>query len=340
MKPLKKSDAALSMWNEPSDPKVARNGVAFPLHLQVAAEHYTEIEVELDPDTKTFWCFQRPRGGPSYTPSLLRDLSKMQRSIKSLYAQFSQREDRPIRYFVVASRPTQIFNLGGDLKLLTGLIRTQNRFGLERYARACIDVLYNNAVSYGLPIITVALVQGDALGGGFESALSCNVIVAEKSAKFGLPEILFNLFPGMGAYSLLARRLDTVRAEKMILSGRIYSAEELHEMGLVDILAEDGHGEEAVRDFLSQQGRRHGARRAIYQVRQRVLPLSYSELSDVTKIWVDTALTLGEADLRKMERLVAAQSRRQGNGENEPTGDKIASPTLAFWNRSRVAAAS
>jgi hypothetical protein len=130
MKPLRKSDAAFSVWNEPSDPKLARNGVAFPLHLQVAAEHYTELEVELDPDTKTFWCFQQPRGAPSYTPSLLRDLSKMQRSIKSLYAQFSQHEDRPIRYFVVASRPTQIFNLGGDLKLLTGLIRTQNRFGL------------------------------------------------------------------------------------------------------------------------------------------------------------------------------------------------------------------
>jgi DSF synthase len=71
-----------------------------------------------------------------------------------------------------------------------------------------------------------------------------------------------------------------------------------------------------------------------------VLPLSYSELSDVTKIWIDTALALGEADLRKMERLVVAQSRRHGNGESDPSEDKIASPPPAFWNRSRIAAAS
>jgi DSF synthase len=96
----------------------------------------------------------------------------------------------------------------------------------------------------------------------------------------------------------------------MILSGRIYSAEELHGMGLVDVLAEDGKGEEAVRDYISRHGRRHGAQRAIYRVRDRVLPLAYSELVDVTRIWVDTALRLTEQDLRKMERLAAAQGRR------------------------------
>jgi DSF synthase len=123
----------------------------------------------------------------------------------------------------------------------------------------------------------------------------------------------------------------------MIMSGRIYSATELHEMGLVDILAEDGRGEEAVRDFISRQGRRHGARRAIYQVRQRVLPLAYAELLDVTRIWVDTALTLGEADLRKMERLVAAQGRRKDNTESEP-GVQLPSPPLAFARRPKLAA--
>ena len=49
--------------------------------------------------------------------------------------------------------------------------------------------------------------QGECLGGGFEAALSSDVIVAEKSARFGFPEILFNLFPGMGAYSFLERKI-------------------------------------------------------------------------------------------------------------------------------------
>src|SRR3712207_4090014 len=101
-----------------------------------------------------------------------------------------------------------------------------------------------------LPVITVALVQGDALGGGFECALAHDLIVAERSAKFGLPEVLFNLFPGMGAYSFLSRRIGRQAAERMILSGRVHTAEELHEMGLVDVLAPDGEGEEAVLDFV------------------------------------------------------------------------------------------
>jgi DSF synthase len=56
-----------------------------------------------------------------------------------------------------------------------------------------------------LPILTVGLVQGAALGGGFEALLSFDYVVAERDATFGLPEILFGLFPGMGAHSLLSR---------------------------------------------------------------------------------------------------------------------------------------
>ena len=80
--------------------------------------------------------------------------------------------------------------------------------------------------------------QGDALGGGFECALASDLIVAEERAQLGFPEILFNLFPGMGAYSLLSRRVGMKGAEKMILSARLYTAEELHELGVVDLLVE------------------------------------------------------------------------------------------------------
>ena len=58
-----------------------------------------------------------------------------------------------------------------------------------------------------LPILTVALIQGDAVGGGFEAMLTDDIVIAEQGAKFGLPEILFNLFPGMGGYSFLRRKV-------------------------------------------------------------------------------------------------------------------------------------
>jgi DSF synthase len=280
----------------------------------LAEQLYSEISIELESAIRTCWCFLRPQGRPSVTPALLRDVTSMQSLIRSTFAERDPDDESLFRYFVVGSHTPGIFNLGGDLMLFANAIRGRDRSKLQAYAHACVDVVYNNAVSYDQPIVTIALVQGDALGGGFETALSCNVIIAERSAKFGLPEVLFNLFPGMGAYSLLSRRLDGVRAEKMILSGRIYTAVELHEMGLVDVLAEDGQGEAAVRDYIQRTDRRHNALHAVHQTRQRVAPVTLAELRDVADIWVAAALRLTAADLRKMERLAGAQDRRRMAG--------------------------
>ena len=127
----------------------------------------------------------------------------------------------------------------------------------------------------------------------------------------GLPEVLFNAFPGMGAYSLLARKLDAQRAEKMILSGRTFKAEELYDMGIVDVLAEKGGGREAARQYIADNTRRQPLLCAIQKVRQRVAPLTRQELIDVTDIWVDTTMELEPHDLRMMEYLTKAQIRRR-----------------------------
>ena len=175
----------------------------------------------------------------------------------------------------------------------------------------CIDVVWQHVISFNRPMITMALVQGDALGGGFETALSCDVIVAEKSAKMGLPEILFNLFPGMGAYSFLTRRLGPAEANRLVSSGTIYTAEQLHAMGIVDVLAEDGEGIYAVRDYVRSNERRYNANRAGLLARKRVHPVTEAELRDIVDIWVDAVFRLADTDLRRMARLIAAQERRR-----------------------------
>jgi DSF synthase len=288
------------------DPIVTRLGAA----AEPQIGPYRQVDTAIDHVNKTFWCHLRPEGAPSFNHALLRDLAHMQRSIMRLFDDNAPDAELPFSYFVVGSRTPGIFNMGGDLAFLADRIRAGDRDALVAYADACVEVVYNNTIALDLPIITIGLIQGDALGGGFEAALSCNLIVAEKSAKLGLPEILFNLFPGMGAYSLLSRKLDPARAERMILSGRIYSAAELYDMGLVDVVAEDGEGDHAVRHYIAQNARRHAAHRALCDVRRRINPLTFAELRDVTELWVDTALQLTEVDLRKMERLAAAQLRR------------------------------
>lgn len=276
----------------------------------LASAGYHELDLTLDLHGEAIWCYMRPAGPPSFTPTLLDELISVRRTVQRMFANLPPGEAAPVKYFIGASRLPGIYNLGGDLRYFIKCIRARDLEALRNYAHNCVDVAYHMTVGFHLPLVTIALIQGDALGGGLEGALSFNVLVAEKNAKFGLPEILFNLFPGMGAFSFLSRKLDAARAQKMILSGRIYSAAELYDMNLIDVLAEDGRGEEAVRDYIAQNRGQHTVHRRIRDVNMRVNPLSLEELRDVTDIWAEHAMQLEDTDLRKMERLANAQLRR------------------------------
>lgn len=273
------------------------------------------IDVKLDFEQKIYWAAMRPSQHPMITMELLRDMMCVQESVRAIMEEGNREQCRHLEYFVAASQTPGVYNFGGNLAYFADCIRRRDYDGLREYAYACIDVVYGNAMAFHTPLITIALVQGDALGGGFECALSFDVLVAEKSAKMGLPEVLFNLFPGMGAYSFLSRKIGMAAAEKLIMSGAVYTAEELHRLGVVDVLAEDGQGENAVRDYIARNRRKHNAHKAIYRSKRRIDPLKYEELRDVVDIWLDAAMNLGEQDLRKMVRLVSAQERRTDRQE-------------------------
>jgi DSF synthase len=277
---------------------------------EIQSRHYDNLKLEIDSASDTCWCFMRPVGRPSYTHELMSDVSQMQHSITSGFAAVPAGAKSPFSWFVMASAVNGIYNLGGDLGHFAQRIRQGDLGALRRYGHVAVEAIHRNTIAFGVPVVTIALVQGDALGGGFEHALSFDLIVAERSAKLGLPEILFNMFPGMGAYSFLSRRMDRARAEAMILSGRIYTAEELFEMGVVDVLAEDGEGQQTVQEYIARHNRKFNAHQATYRARRRVNPVTLDELRDVVDIWAEAALNLTDADLRKMDRLCAAQDRR------------------------------
>jgi DSF synthase len=272
--------------------------------------HLPSIDVQIDFERRIYWAAMRESRQPMITMELIQDMLCVQESVRAIMEEGNREQHQHLEYFVAASQTPGVYNFGGNLAYFADCIRRKDRAGLQQYAYACIDVIYGNAMAFHTPLITIALVQGDALGGGFECALSFDVLVAEKSAKMGLPEVLFNLFPGMGAYSLLSRKVGTAAAEKLIMSGRVYTAEELHRLGIVDILAEDGQGENAVRDYIASSRRKHNAHKAIYRSKRRINPLTYEELRDIVDIWLEAAMDLGEQDLRKMTRLVEAQGRR------------------------------
>jgi DSF synthase len=278
----------------------------------------TQFEVEFDPEHAVIWGMFNPRGTPCFSLSLLADIRAHDELLEANGGHvLHEGELRKAHYYVAGSKVDGVFNLGGDLALFQMLIRTRNRDALLEYGKRCIDCIHPRIRHYGSnALTTISLVQGDALGGGFETALSSDVIIAEESATMGLPEILFNLFPGMGAYSLLARRVGMKAAENLILGGRMMKAYELHEMGIVDVIAPNGGGEKATHDWIRKNDRRRVGMQAVHRCRDLVQPISREEMDRIVEVWVDAALQLEEKDLKMMKRLVGAQLRRSG-GEAE-----------------------
>ncbi|MDB5366794.1 MAG: enoyl-CoA hydratase [Rhodospirillales bacterium] len=275
-----------------------------------ALNNLDELELELDSDRGLLIQRMAPITRPSLTRGLLSDLLRVIRALPAGYAEDAERGLAPLKYLVLASRLPGMFLLGGDLAMFMEVIGRGERETMRRYAHDCIDVVHAHLHAVDLPLHTIALVQGDALGGGWEGALAQDVIIAERSAKFAFPESLFNLFPGMGAYTLLARRLTAAQAEEMMLSGRIYTADELQQMGLVEIVAEDGKGEAALYDYIRWHERSRIARQSIFAARRIAKPVTREELIRIVDLWVEAAMSLQSSDLRKMQRLATAQNRR------------------------------
>lgn len=271
---------------------------------------YSIFRTRFDADHGVLWTIAKQDAVPCVTPQFLKELAEHWREIADSQGRVLVGEEfHDIRFSVLASITPGVFSLGGQLSLFRELIRKQDRDALLRYAAACIDVIYPRARHYDLPLVTISLLQGDALGGGLEGALASDVIIAERNCQLGFPEILFNLFPGMGAYSLIARKVSPKFAEKMILGGKMYRADELYEAGLIDILADDGRGVEAVNDYIKKQERRSNGFLAVQKARHRFNPVTRQELMDITTVWVDAALKLNEKDLKVMDRFVRSQEK-------------------------------
>ncbi len=290
------------------------------------AAQFPQVATRYDTEYEVMWGFMNPTPRPCFNTQLLSQLRGYIDSITDDAGYIVHRGNQyPVSYAVIASKTPGVFNLGGDLALFRDAIHRRDRETLIRYGELCIDNLYPWSRNCDLPLTTISLVQGDALGGGFECALSSSVLIAEESARMGFPEILFNLFPGMGAYSFLLRKVGRRITETLLSSGDMYSARQLYDMGVVDVLAPDGEGEAALYSFIRKHSRAANGRRGIEQVRQEIKPITRDELSRVVGVWADAALRLTDRDIRMMERLVRAQSR--GAACNEEVQQSTATVT-------------
>lgn len=263
-----------------------------------------QIDVRWDEELATLWAFMTPLERPNSNLGLMRDTMAWQRESRRVFG-----DNGPLKFMVLGSRFPGVFNLGGDLEMFAECIQRRDRETLLKYGVACCEIVDRIWHCNDMNIINIGLAQGDALGGGLEALLCFDVIIAERHARFGLPEVLFGLFPGMGAWSILQRRVGPVLARQMLSDGRIYTAEEMFDMGIVNQVVEPGEGEAATIQWIRDHQAHHSGYVGINKAARRVHPLTLTELTDIVEMWTETALSLSDRDLRMMRRLAAAQTK-------------------------------
>lgn len=245
--------------------------------------------------------------------------------------------DGLVKHFVMTSDVPGVFNFGGDLSLFVLLIRARDHESLRLYGRRCVDLLWWMETAAQIGVHTTVLVQGDTLGGGLESVMPFHKVIFERSAQAGFPEVLFNSFPGMGAWNFTIRKAGFAVANEMILSGKLYTAEQLHDCHLVDMVVDDGHGEEAIEEALRSVHPRLRGTLAALQARSIAAPVTYQSLMDIVDRWTINSLNLTDRDLKLMERLARAQVRKGSPGVNDGAVEEIKRVELdRAWGEERT----
>ncbi len=268
------------------------------------------------------WVMLHGHPRPCFNPELLRDIRLLRTAAKE--------SGLPIDFWVTGSSVPQIFNVGGDLSYFAKHIRAGELDALRSYAHDCVDAVYAATVGFDIGAISIAMIEGTAMGGGYEAALAHEYVVAQKEAKMGFPEIAFNLYPGMGAYSLVTRKANRALAEELISRGEAHTAEWYKERGLVDRVFEQGDAQKSVRTLIDEIRPKINGIRAMLRTRRRVLPVDKAELLAITEDWAQSAFNLEEKDLAYMERLVMLQNRRTGaTGASTTVATSAAAPANA-----------
>lgn len=141
--------------------------------------------------------------------------------------------DPAVRAVVLSSSQERAFCVGADLKERNGF--TDDDLRAQRLVFRSLSSAF-----LAVPVPLVAAVAGHALGGGFELALLCDLVVAEETASFGLPEVSVGVVPGLGGTQLLSRRVGLGRAADLIYTTRRLTGSEAFGLGAVDRLVGPG----------------------------------------------------------------------------------------------------
>ena len=212
---------------------------------------------------------------------------------KALIAALARVEhDEDVRAVILAGTGDRAFCAGSDVKEFPSL-----------YGRVAEGKLINENAAYNrladLSLPTIAAIEGDALGGGLELALCCDLRVASTTALLGLPEVRLGVMPGSGGSQRLPRLIGLARAKELILLGEIIDAETALSFGLVNRVAAQGQAESAARDLAETLATRG--------------PVAVREAKRVLNTTLDGSLEAGQVEeLEASERVFSSEDMIEG----------------------------
>jgi DSF synthase len=203
-----------------------------------------------------------------------------------------------------------VFNYGGDLLVFLDYIERKDVDVLKAYGDLCIELIHKASSMTNKKITTVAILNGEARGGGLESAIACDIIIAEKGWNISLPEVKYGFFPGMGAFEFLSKRIGVSKAKSFIENDMEYTTDYLFEIGLFNYLVEKGDGInkllEIVKKERSNQSKYNGLRR-IYKKNN---PITKEMLLESVYIWAESIIDISDYNKRKMATVIKIQEKK------------------------------
>jgi enoyl-CoA hydratase/carnithine racemase len=197
-----------------------------------------------------------------------------------------------VRAVVVSSAAEKAFSAGSDVKAFANHVGPAGRAHHARDEEVCARLAL-------LPMPTIAAIEANALGGGLEIALACDIRVASENAKLGLPEVRLGVTPGAGGTQRLPRAVGVARAKELALTGRIIDAHEAERIGLVTRVVPAGQAVQAATDIANEIAQRG--------------PLAVREVKRLIDLAAETDLDAGlAAEIDASERVFNSADMLEG----------------------------
>jgi enoyl-CoA hydratase len=197
-----------------------------------------------------------------------------------------------VRAVIVTGSGTRAFCAGSDVGEFAGL------HGRASEGKLLLEKLVYRQLA-DLPVPTIAAIEGNALGGGLELALCCDMRIASATSRFGMPEVGLGVVPGSGGTQRLPRIVGQARAKELILVGDLIDAAEAHRIGLVNRVVDEGEARATARSLAERIATRG--------------PVAVREAKRLLDLAVDTPLDAGlAAELDASERVFSSEDVLEG----------------------------